>query len=138
MRLYVSLAAMALFGVLFLSACNSNDQSLAGPANPSPQAQPSKPPGVKASTTPTQPPLNAQQFPTPATVPSPSGEEPRRITPAELKPKLASGQAILIDVRGEAAYSQGHIKGSLQIPYAEVVNHAGEFSRSKLIVTYCS
>ena len=122
MRLYVLLAAALLSGMLLLSACNSNEQAGRHPSS----SQPSNPGSVQSSTQP--------QLPAPA----PAGEEAQRITPAELKDKLASGQAILVDVRGEAAYNQSHIKGSIQIPFAEIANHADELPRNKLIVTYCS
>lgn len=64
--------------------------------------------------------------------------EPRRVTPAEVKTDLENGTAILIDVRGEATYKSAHIKGSKQIPYADIANHSDELPRDKLIVTYCS
>jgi 3-mercaptopyruvate sulfurtransferase SseA len=70
--------------------------------------------------------------------PSAAVVEPRRITVAELKDDLEKGSAILIDVRGEAAYKAAHIKGSRQIPYAEIANHSDELPLDKLIATYCS
>ena len=62
----------------------------------------------------------------------------RRITTGELKDLLASDQAVVIDVRNEAAYKQSHIKGAKLIPAPEVLNHINELPRNKLIVTYCS
>jgi hypothetical protein len=121
MRLYISLAVAVLVVVLLLTACNSNELARRQPSN-------SQPPAPSSN----RPPLALP----PAQIPS--GEEARRITPAELKDKLASGQAILIDVRGEAAYNASHIKGSLQIPYAEMAARSDELPRNKLIVTYCS
>lgn len=61
-----------------------------------------------------------------------------RITPAELKTEMAGNSAIIVDVRGEAAYKESHIKGARQIPYAEIAAHVDELPRDKTIVTYCS
>lgn len=62
----------------------------------------------------------------------------RRVTVAELKDLLDKDQAVVIDVRNEASYNAGHIRGSKLIPEAEIVNHLDELPRNKLIVTYCS
>ena len=62
----------------------------------------------------------------------------RRVTVAELKDLLDKDQAVVIDVRNEASYNAGHIRGSKLIPEAELVNHLDELPRNKLIVTYCS
>ena len=61
-----------------------------------------------------------------------------RVTVAELKDLLASNEAIVLDVRNQASYDLGHIRGARLIPEAEVVNHIDELPRDKLIVTYCS
>jgi predicted sulfurtransferase len=68
----------------------------------------------------------------------PPADDARRITPAELKNALASNNAILIDVRAEADYKAGHIKGARLIPYANILAHVDELPRDKTIVTYCS
>jgi 3-mercaptopyruvate sulfurtransferase SseA len=62
----------------------------------------------------------------------------RRVTIDELKDLLANNGAMVIDVRNEASYNAGHIRGAKLIPEAEVVNHIDEFPKNKLIVTYCS
>jgi 3-mercaptopyruvate sulfurtransferase SseA len=72
---------------------------------------------------------------TPASQP---GDNVRRITPGELKAALASNSAVLIDVRAEPAYKDGHIKGARLIPYADILAHVDELPRDKTIVTYCS
>lgn len=51
---------------------------------------------------------------------------------------LAKNEAVVIDVRNQASYDAGHIRGSKLIPEAEVVNHIDELPKDKLIVTYCS
>ena len=62
----------------------------------------------------------------------------RRVTVAELKDLLDKDQAVVIDVRNEASYNAGHVRGAKLIPEAEIVNHLDELPRNKLIVTYCS
>jgi rhodanese-like protein len=75
---------------------------------------------------------------TPATPAHPPNDGVRRITPAELRDELASGKAIVVDVRSEMAFKEAHIKGARLVPVNEVLAKAGEFPRDKLIVTYCS
>ena len=60
------------------------------------------------------------------------------MTIEELKTMLAENKAVVIDVRGDAAYKTGHIKGARMIPAAEIDKHADELPKDKLIVTYCS
>ena len=112
MRL-LSLFSAALIMTVALVACNSNDLGkLKGKS-------------ATTSSTPGQP------------AHSPS-DGVRRITPAELSADLASGKAIVIDVRSEMAYKEAHIKGARLIPVNEVLAKSGELPRDKLIVTYCS
>ena len=44
-----------------------------------------------------------------------------RVTVQQLKDLLAKNEAVVIDVRNQASYDMGHIKGSRLIPEAEVV-----------------
>ena len=62
----------------------------------------------------------------------------RRITIDELDDMMKAGTAVVIDVRNQAAYDQGHIPGSRLIPAGEIANHLSELPRDKMIVTYCS
>lgn len=66
------------------------------------------------------------------------GDGVRRITPAEVREALARGEAVIVDVRGPNAYEDGHIRGALSIPYAEVLSRTSELPRDKMIITYCS
>ena len=72
------------------------------------------------------------------TAPAPPNDGVRRLTPVELRDALAKNEAIVIDVRSEAAYKEGHIKGARFIPTNEVLAKSGELPHDKLIVTYCS
>ena len=108
MRLYLMFLAIVVLALGVLSGCNSAELKNAKSAPIAP--------------------TNAQ---TPA-------DGARRVTVAELKDLLDKDQAVVIDVRNEASYNAGHIRGSKLIPEAEIVNHLDELPRNKLIVTYCS
>jgi 3-mercaptopyruvate sulfurtransferase SseA len=75
--------------------------------------------------------------PAPATAPPPA-DGARRVTIAELKDLLDRNEAVAIDVRNEASYNVGHIKGAKLIPETDVVKRMDELPRNKLVVTYCS
>ena len=62
----------------------------------------------------------------------------RRVTADEMNEMVKNGQAIIVDVRNQAAYDAGHIPGSKLIPAGEILNHLNELPRDKMIVTYCS
>lgn len=110
MRLLITMMAVALTALMLLTGCNSREQ-------------------VKSANLQTN---------TPAPALPPPGDNARRITPAELKTALASNNAIIIDVRAESAYKDGHIKGARLIPYNEILAHVDELPRDKTIATYCS
>jgi len=70
--------------------------------------------------------------------PAPPSDGARRITLAETQELLKNGKAVIIDVRNQASYDQGHIPGAKLIPSTEILNHLDELPRDKTIVTYCS
>ena len=121
MRLLLSLTAALSLGVVLLVAAACNPEAYSGKAN----TNKAQPPGV-ASASPN--------------VPSPAQptDNVRRVTVDELKTMLAENKAVVIDVRGDAAYKTGHIKGARMIPAAEIDKHVDELPKDKLIVTYCS
>ena len=49
-----------------------------------------------------------------------------------------SGKAVFIDVRGNAQFQEGHIKGSLGIPGSQLVKRFLEVPAGKTIITYCA
>jgi predicted sulfurtransferase len=111
MRLTISFLAIAVMALGVLTACNSAEWK------------------------------NARTSPVaPAGAPQPqvTADGARRVTVAELKDLLAKNEAVVIDVRNQTSFDAGHIRGARLIPEAEVINHAGELPRDKLIVTYCS
>ena len=75
-------------------------------------------------------PSNAQSAPT--------GDDVRRISIAEAKAEFESGKAVIVDVRGEAVYKLGHIKGSKLIAMNEMVARSSELPKDKTIILYCS
>ena len=62
----------------------------------------------------------------------------RRVTADEMDAMVKKGQAIIVDVRNQASFDQGHIPGAQLIPAGEILNHLNELPRDKTIVTYCS
>jgi 3-mercaptopyruvate sulfurtransferase SseA len=110
MRLVISFLVIVALGLGVLTACNS----------------------AELKTAKTSPVAPAQ------TAPPPPADGARRITVTELKDMLARNEAVVIDVRNQASYDAGHIRGAKLIPEAEVVNHSDELPKNKLIVTYCS
>lgn len=109
MRFAISFFAVAILGLAVLTACNSAEWK------------------------------NAHNLPlsAPSAAPPPA-DGARRVTVTELKDMLDKGEAFVVDVRNEASYNAGHIRGSKLIPEAEIVNHLDELPKNKLIVTYCS
>jgi 3-mercaptopyruvate sulfurtransferase SseA len=108
MRLVLSFLAVAIVAIGVLTACNSAEWKT---ASTSPVAPATKPPPADGA---------------------------RRVSIPELKQMLDRNEAVAIDVRNQASYDLGHIRGAKLIPEAEVVNHIDELPKNKLIVTYCS
>lgn len=113
MRLIFSFFAVAILALAVLTACNSNEWKTV-----------SNSPGTPTG-----------GAPQPATA---HADGVRRVTVKELKDLLDKNEAMVVDVRTQASYDVGHIKGSKLIPEAEVANRRDELPRNKLIVTYCS
>jgi predicted sulfurtransferase len=62
----------------------------------------------------------------------------RRITTAELADLMNQGKVVVVDVRNQAAYDLGHIRGAKLIPVPQVGERTKELPRDKTIVTYCA
>jgi hypothetical protein len=114
MRNIISLFVIAILGLGVLAACNSAEW--------------------KALKTSPAPPAGAS--------PAPQAQAPsdgaRRVTVAELKDLLDKNEAVVIDVRNQASYDMGHVRGAKLIPEAEIASHLDQLPKDKLIVTYCS
>jgi hypothetical protein len=73
-------------------------------------------------------------------IPTPGGgpREPERISLTDFQKLYSSSSPpVVVDVRGQAAYVEGHIKGSINVPLAETSSRLGELPRDRLIVAYC-
>jgi rhodanese-related sulfurtransferase len=44
---------------------------------------------------------------------------------------------VLVDTRPREAYAQGHIRGAINVPIAEIAKLAPKLPREKELVTYC-
>jgi len=63
-----------------------------------------------------------------------------RVSAADAKAELDSGQAIIVDVRGAQFFAQKHIADAVNIPLANIENNpAGVYlDKNKWIITYCT
>ncbi|MCA1816557.1 MAG: hypothetical protein LC746_09160 [Acidobacteria bacterium] len=120
MRLLIPLAAAGALLAALLAACGPRDTSA---------------PGAKTAAAANQA-ANARATVEPLNVPQ--ADDVRRVSQDELRAGMEKGTVVLFDVRDEAAYEQGHIKGAKHVPFNEVEKHLDEFPKDKLIVTYCA
>jgi len=117
MRLVISFA-LASIAAFALIACNSTNSPNRLASSSTPAATPTKP----------KPPPDAG-------VPA---DGVRRITTVELQDLISKGQAYVVDVRNEASYNLGHVRGAKLIPNTQIAERSKELPRDKTIVTYCS
>ncbi|MFN2443497.1 MAG: rhodanese-like domain-containing protein [Thermoanaerobaculia bacterium] len=111
-----------------------------------PEAAPPPRPAAPAAEIPEVRPVPAEgtsaRIAVPSTVPDvPAAKpepEPGRIGAAELAPLVASGEAILVDVRSEAEWRSGHAQGAMHIPYRELFERSVELPHEALIALYCT
>jgi|SRR5579859_453451 len=66
---------------------------------------------------------------------SPEALEP--ISREELRARLAMGDVIVLDVRPEVEYRQGHIAGARSMPMSELEAQLAELPKDRDIVAYC-
>lgn len=59
------------------------------------------------------------------------------ITAEQLRVRMDQGNTVLLDVRPEAEYDAGHIRGAISIPVADLEHRLSELSKRKAIVAYC-
>jgi hypothetical protein len=67
-----------------------------------------------------------------------SWQEDGRIGAAELAALIASGDAILVDVRSAPQWRSGHAQGAIHIPYPELFERSVELPHEALIALYCT
>lgn len=61
----------------------------------------------------------------------------RMITRNQLRKRLRDADVVVLDVRPEAEYSAGHIRGALSIPVQDLKSRLGEIPRGAEVVAYC-
>lgn len=74
----------------------------------------------------------------PAGEPQVSERDAPRVSLEEAKAAFDSRAAVFVDVRSEAAYTEGHIPGALSIPLAELELRLDELNPDQWIITYCT
>jgi phage shock protein E len=77
--------------------------------------------------------------PTPAQIPLTEADVPR-ISVAEAKAALDSGDALILDVRSAEAYAQAHITGSLNLPLTIIEADPAhlDLKKDRWLITYCT
>lgn len=130
MRKAILIPALALPAALWLAACGPTDD--AGNRN----AAPATNRAAAANTTPTGP--AAKPPVAPADAAATPADTTRRITVEEARTAFERGEAVFVDVRGEDAFRQSHIRGALSVPTGSAAQHADKLPKNKLIITYCA
>jgi hypothetical protein len=110
--------------VLWLAAC--------GMPNPTPAedvSAPTVPPSPATELSPTAP-------PTATSAPVTSTDDVKRISPAEARVLVESGQAVLLDTRSAESYGSMHAAGALSFPESEAPNRLDELPADKVLIFY--
>jgi len=61
----------------------------------------------------------------------------RTITRDDLRVRLRDGDVVVLDVRPEAEYAAGHIRGAISIPITDLKSRLGEIPGGADVVAYC-
>ncbi len=61
-----------------------------------------------------------------------------RVAPEQAHISAMSGDALIVDVRGQEYYAQGHARGAISIPLEELPARLGELPKDKAILFYCT
>jgi rhodanese-related sulfurtransferase/DNA-binding MarR family transcriptional regulator len=59
------------------------------------------------------------------------------VTRDQLRKRLRDGDVVVLDVRPEAEYAAGHIRGAVSIPVEDLKARLGEISSGTEVVAYC-
>jgi hydroxyacylglutathione hydrolase len=60
-----------------------------------------------------------------------------QLTVSDLAPKLARGEAHIVDVRGASEWDAGHLPGAPNVPLATLAARLSEIPRDRLVVVQC-
>lgn len=62
-----------------------------------------------------------------------------RMTIDELKPLMAAGSVLVVDVRRPEEFAQGHLPGAVNLDYTRVLAEGARFAgETRTVVTYCA
>lgn len=61
-----------------------------------------------------------------------------RLSAEDVRERVNSGKAVVVDVRDQRSYEAAHIPGSLHIPYATVEANLDTLPKGKEIIFYCT
>ena len=61
-----------------------------------------------------------------------------RIDAHEAKRLVDKGEAVIVDVRGQASWDMGHVQGAMHVPLEELDARMSQLPKNKLIVAYCT
>ena len=64
-------------------------------------------------------------------------EDTEAVGTDELLRRLASGDAVVVDVRPDPEYAGGHLPGAVHIPLDELSDRIAELPRDREVVAYC-
>ncbi len=59
------------------------------------------------------------------------------VTIGELRSRMDQGKVVVVDVRPEAEYQSGHIRGARSIPVGDLEQRLRDLPKGKIIVAYC-
>jgi len=62
----------------------------------------------------------------------------QRISQADAYKLFQEKKAVFIDVRSNAQFSLGHIKGALSIPGSQIISRFSEVEAGKIVIAYCA
>jgi len=66
--------------------------------------------------------------------------ETTKMPPPELKTLIKSGKDdfVVVDVRDDSEYAEGHIPSAINIPVASFASRSGVLDKKKTIIVYCN
>ena len=65
------------------------------------------------------------------------GDDVEEVPAEELLRRAEAGDVVVLDVRPEAEFSAGHIKGAISMPISELDERLGEIPAGPQVVAYC-
>jgi hypothetical protein len=61
-----------------------------------------------------------------------------RVSPEQAHISAMAGDAVIVDVRGQEFFDQGHARAAVSIPQEELPARMGELPKDKAILLYCT